>query len=69
MITIGDIHRRLDVSLKTIHEWRQPSRQREALPYRRIQRGAGSLVEIDETEFVDWLGKYRPDLLPRWNQC
>ena len=62
----ADIVERLGVTTETVNQWRVGSRQRDPLPCNFETLGAGHRVIFEETDLIQFLQKYRPDLLAIW---
>ena len=62
----ADIVRRLGVTTETVNQWRTGSRQREPLPCTQEAWRSGHRVSFEETDVIQFLRKYRPDLLDVW---
>lgn len=65
-LTMREISEKLLVSMQTLHTWRKGSPLRDPLTANRQERGAGFVVTICECNLLDYLEKYRPDLVHRW---
>lgn len=66
MVTTADIVQRLGVTTLAITKWRKGSGSRDPLPARVSQVKNHNEVLFRETELLEWLRVYRPDLKERW---
>jgi hypothetical protein len=67
-LTIRQVCRALDVTAMSIFYWQKGSRLRQKLRVRKQVVGGATRISISEPVLVDWLGKYRPDLLRLWQR-
>lgn len=66
VLTMREISERMGVSMQSLHTWRRGSPLRDPLPAVSEIRGAGVAVTIRESDLIEYLERYRPDLLDRW---
>ena len=61
-----DVMKRLDVTHVTLLNFRKGSRRRRPLPVTRLRYGRAYRVTYYESDILEWLHAYRPDLVKRW---
>lgn len=63
--TAREVLRVLDLSNRAFTNWRLGTPNKEPLPTILVKPGSNRFV-ISEHALMDWLAKYRPDMLDKW---
>jgi hypothetical protein len=67
-LTIKEIVHRLGIAYDTFYGWRRGSSNRTPLRTYQERKGLGLVVHVEEDDLIEFLGRYRPDLLARWRR-